>query len=85
MTRRNSTEEILLLGLLSLQVVTKTVVAEWLLDGLHEMRLVLEFSFQWEVCISQLISTCYAAGLAAEKRPKIKCFSKMNSLFIHTG
>ena len=61
MNRRNSIQEaILLLGFLSLQVLTRTVATERLLDDLHEMSLVFEFSFQWEVCISQnmqLIST----------------------------
>lgn len=88
MNRRNSAQgAILLLGLLSLQVVTKTVATEWLSDDLHETSLVFEFHFQWEVCISQnmqLIITCWAASLAAGKRPKIKCFSKVNSPFMHT-
>lgn len=75
MKRRKSTQKaILLLGLLSLQVITKPVANEWLLDDLHETSLVFECSFQWEVCISQnmqLISTCWAACLAAGKRPRI--------------
>lgn len=82
MNRRNSTEEeILLLGLLSLQAISKTAATEWLLDDLHETALEFECRFQGQGCISQsmqLISTCWAACLAAGKRPKIKCFSKMN-------
>lgn len=87
--KRNSTQEkILLLGLIRLQAITKTVATEWLLDDLHKTRLVFECSFQWEVCISQdvqLISTCWAACLAAGKKPMIKCFPKMNLPFIRTG